>query len=129
LLIGSASILALGVAGSVASNVLVVTDAGSTATAATPRAVVEASKDALTGDALRNDDVRWAQVELRYSGFYQGSLDGIVGPETRRALGRFQKANGLGPSGSLDTQTWEALTGSRIPAVAERSRDVQPYRN
>ena len=129
LLLGTASVLALVVAGSVTNNVMVVADAGRTATAASVPAVVETSRDALTGDALRKDDIRWAQVELRYRGLYQGSLDGIVGPETKRALSQFQKINGLSPSELLDAQTWEALTGSGIPAIAEGSRDAQPRRN
>jgi Putative peptidoglycan binding domain len=129
-LLGAASVLALSVAGSIASSVLdYVADVGNTATAASMPAAVETSRDALTGDPLRRDDIRWAQVELRYRGLYQGSLDGIVGPETKRALSEFQKINGLGPSESLDAQTWEALTGSGIPAIAEGSRDVRAYRN
>jgi hypothetical protein len=129
LLLGTASVLALGMAGSIASSVLDVVDAGNTATAASMPAVVETSRDALTGDALRRDDIRWAQVELRYRGLYQGSLDGVVGPETKRALHQFQKINGLGRTASLDAQTWEALTGSGIPAIAEGSRDARPHRN
>ena len=116
-------------AGGILSSVLDGADAGNTATAASTPAVVETSRDALTGDALRKNDVRWAQVELRYRGLYQGSLDGIVGPETKRALRQFQKINGLSPSESLDAQTWEALTGSGIPAIAEGSGDARPYRN
>ena len=129
LLLGTVSALALGMAGGIASSLLDVADAGNTATAASIPAVVETSRDALTGDALRRDDIRWAQVELRYRGLYQGSLDGIVGPETKRALSEFQKINGLGSSESLDAQTWEALTGSGIPAIAEGSRDGRTYRN
>jgi peptidoglycan hydrolase-like protein with peptidoglycan-binding domain len=83
-------------------------------------------KDALAGDPLRTDDIRWAQVELRDRGLYQGSLDGIIGPETKRALSQFQQINGLGPTASLDAQTWRALTGS--PAIVEGSRDVRPHR-
>ena len=129
-LLGVASVLALGIAGGVASSILDgAADAGTTATAASMPAVVDTSRDALTGDALRRADLRWAQVELRYRGLYHGSLDGIVGPETKRALSGFQKINGLGPSGSLDAQTWEALTGSGIPAIAEGSGDARPYRN
>ena len=126
LLLGTASVLALGMAGGILSSVLDITDAGNTATAASTRPVVEASRDALAGDALRTNDIRWAQVELRYRGLYKGSLDGTVGPETKRALSQFQKLNGLGPTASLDAQTWEALTGSGIPAIAEASRDARP---
>jgi peptidoglycan hydrolase-like protein with peptidoglycan-binding domain len=129
LLVGTASVLALGIAGSIVSNVLDVADAGNTATAAGVPAVVETSRDVLTGDALRRDDIRWAQVELRYRGLYQGSLDGVVGPETKRALGQFQRTNGLSRTASLDAQTWEALTGSSIPASAEASADARPHQN
>jgi peptidoglycan hydrolase-like protein with peptidoglycan-binding domain len=129
LLLDTTSVLALGMAGSIVSSVLDVTDAGNTATAASVPAVVETSRDVLTGDALRKDDIRWAQVELRYSGLYQGSLDGVVGPETKRALSQFQKINGLGRTASLDAQTWEALTGSSIPAIAEAPRDARPHQN
>ena len=129
LLLGTASVLALGMAGGILSSVLDVIDTGNTATAASTPAVVATSRDALTGDALRRDDIRWAQMELRYRGLYQGSLDGIVGPETKRALSQFQRVNGLGPSETLDAQTWEALTGSGIAAIAERAGDPRPYRN
>jgi peptidoglycan hydrolase-like protein with peptidoglycan-binding domain len=129
LLLGTGSVLALGIAGSIVGSVLNGAEVGNTATAASIPAVVATSRDALTGDALRRDDIRWAQVQLRYRGLYQGSLDGIVGPETKRALGEFQKINGLGPSQSLDAQTWEALTGSGIAAIVERTGDARPYRN
>jgi Putative peptidoglycan binding domain len=36
----------------------------------------------------------------------------MLGPETKRALGQFQKNNGPGRTASLDAQTWEALTGN-----------------
>jgi peptidoglycan hydrolase-like protein with peptidoglycan-binding domain len=73
------------------------------------------SNNVLTADVLRRDDIRWAQLELRNRGLYQGSLDGILGPETRRAVSQFQAINGLGRTASLDAQTWEALTGN--PAI------------
>lgn len=91
-LLGVASVLALSVAGSIASSVVdYAANVGNTATAASMPAAVETSRDALTGDPLRRDDIRWAQVELRYRGLYQGSLDGVLGPETRHALSQFQQ--------------------------------------
>jgi peptidoglycan hydrolase-like protein with peptidoglycan-binding domain len=127
LLLGTASVLALGIAGNIANSALNdVADTSNTAAAASMPAVVQISKDALTGDPLRTNDIRWAQVELRVRGLYQGSLDGILGPETKRALSQFQQMNGFGPTASLDTQTWEALTGS--PAIVEGSRGVRAHR-
>jgi peptidoglycan hydrolase-like protein with peptidoglycan-binding domain len=127
-LLGTASVLALGIAGNIASSALNgVADAGNTAPVATLPAAVEISQDVLAGDPLRTNDIRWAQVELRDRGLYQGSLDGILGPETKRALSQFQRINGLGRTALLDTQTWEALTGSGIPALAEGPGDARPH--
>jgi hypothetical protein len=53
-----------------------------------------------------------AQLELRYKGLYNGSLDGVVGPETRRPHN-----DGLHRTVTLDPQTMFALTDS--PALAK----------
>lgn len=110
MILGTASVIALGIAGDIAGSALDYAANANTATAASMPAV-QTSNNALTGDALRTDDIRWAQVELRNRGLYLGSLDGILGPETRHALNQFQTINGLGRTASLDAQTWEALTG------------------
>ena len=110
-IIGTTSVIALGIAGNIAGSILDYAADASTATAARMRAPVETSNSALTGDALRRDDIRWAQLELRNRGLYRGSLDGILGPETRRAVGQFQTINGLARTASLDAQTWKVLTG------------------
>ncbi len=112
-IIGTASVLALGVAGNIASSVLDYAANANTVTAVSTPAPVQTSNSALTGDALRRDDIRWAQLELRNRGLYQGSLDGVLGPATRRAVREFQAKNGLDRTASLDAQTWEALTGNQ----------------
>jgi peptidoglycan hydrolase-like protein with peptidoglycan-binding domain len=58
------------------------------------------------------DDIRWAQLELRNIGFYKGSLDGILGPETKQAVEQFQRNNGLNPTATVDDETMEVLTGN-----------------
>jgi peptidoglycan hydrolase-like protein with peptidoglycan-binding domain len=125
LLLGTASVLALGIGGAALDYAA---DAGNGLNAATMPPAARTSDSSMTGDAFRKDDIRWAQVQLRDKGLYKGSLDGILGPETKRALGQFQKANGLGRTASLDAQTWEALTGdpsighgSSKPAAPERT--------
>jgi len=47
-------------------------------------------------------------------GFYDGSLDGVVGPETKRAILGFQKSNSLERTGTLDQQTADALTDTVV---------------
>jgi peptidoglycan hydrolase-like protein with peptidoglycan-binding domain len=125
LLLGTASVLALGIGGAALDYAAT---AGNPVNAATMPPAAQTSDSLTTGDALRKDDIRWAQVELRDKGLYKGSLDGVLGPETKRALGQFQKNNGLGRTASLDAQTWEALTsdpgigqGSSRPAAPERT--------
>src|SRR3984893_19317877 len=48
-----------------------------------------------TAANLSKDDFRRAQLELRNMGLYNGSLDGVVGPETKRAREQVQKNNRL----------------------------------
>ena len=125
LLLGTASVLALGIGGAALDYAA---DAGNPVDAATMPPAAQTSNRSLASDPLRKDAIRWAQVELRDGGFYKGSLDGILGPDTKRALGQFQQNNGLGRTASLDAQTWEALTadpgigqGSSMPPASERT--------
>lgn len=111
LALGTASVVALGIAGDLASSALDYAANASNMPTAAPAAVQD-SNNALIGDALRKDDVRWAQLELRNRGLYRGSLDGVLGSESKRALSRFQQINDLDRTGSLDRRTWEALTGN-----------------
>jgi peptidoglycan hydrolase-like protein with peptidoglycan-binding domain len=124
MIVGTASVIALGIAGDIASSALDYAANATTATAVSMPAAVQTSDSALTGDALRRDDIRWAQLELRNRGLYRGSLDGILGPETTRALSQFQTVNGLGRTASLDAQTWETLTGN--PSIGEGSSTPTP---
>jgi peptidoglycan hydrolase-like protein with peptidoglycan-binding domain len=71
-----------------------------------PRAVANLSKDG----------IREAQLELRHSGLYNGSLDGVIGPQTRQALVRFQKENGLEQTATLDAHTIVMMFGNIGPS-------------
>src|SRR5690349_16698600 len=57
-----------------------------------------------------------AQEELAQQGYYRGEVDGILGPETSRAITRFQSNQGLRVTGVLTRDTVEAL-GLRDVAV------------
>jgi peptidoglycan hydrolase-like protein with peptidoglycan-binding domain len=74
---------------------------------------------------LSKDDIREAQLELRHSGLYNGSLDGVIGPQTKQALVRFQKDNGLEQTATLDGQTMVMMFGnigtSQGPGVPRNS--------
>jgi Putative peptidoglycan binding domain len=49
------------------------------------------------------------QVALRDQGYYAGSIDGNMGPQTRAALAAFQSDNGLAVTSSVDQPTLETL--------------------
>ena len=55
--------------------------------------------------------IRAAQQQLKFSGLYNGSVDGKMGPETQRAFRQFQQQHGLPQSGTLDERTYTALQG------------------
>ena len=50
------------------------------------------------------------QQALKNAGFYQGAIDGRIGPKTRAAIQEFQKANGLKADGVAGSKTWSKLS-------------------
>ena len=111
LILATASVLALGIGGAAVDHAA---NAGNTVPNARwnmPQAP-GTSEHLQTGASLSKDDIRQAQLELRNMGLYNGSLDGVVGPETKRGLEQFQKNNGLDRTATLDGQTMVALFGN-----------------
>ncbi len=106
LILGTASVLALGIGGAALNFSADADDV--------PNATPGPSYHWLNAENLSKDDIRWAQVKLYTSGFYDGSLDGVVGPATKRAILGFQKSNSLEPTGMLDQLTADALIGDSI---------------
>jgi hypothetical protein len=49
------------------------------------------------------------QKELAKLGYYHGQIDGIVGPETTKAISGFQSVDKLTVTGRIDDQTLNAL--------------------
>ncbi len=49
------------------------------------------------------------QAELARRGYYYGAIDGTYGPQTRAALLRYQRENGLAVTGRIDQPTLESL--------------------
>jgi hypothetical protein len=49
------------------------------------------------------------QSALQQQGYYQGDIDGVLGPQTRAALAEYQSAQGLEPTGAVDEPTLETL--------------------
>lgn len=110
LIVGTASILALAVGG-VTLNYPAGADNEIPKVTSSQLPASGGSHGTAAADPLK-DDIRWAQLELRNIGLYKGSLDGILGPETKRAVEQFQRNNGLNPTATVDDETMEVLTGS-----------------
>ena len=49
------------------------------------------------------------QQALKNGGFYQGPIDGKIGPKSREAIRQFQQVNGLKTDGVVGKLTWEKL--------------------
>jgi peptidoglycan hydrolase-like protein with peptidoglycan-binding domain len=110
LILGTASVLALGIGGAALDFAADADDVPNLvgnmpAASGTSHHWVNAANPS-------KDDIRWAQVELHTMGLYNGSLDGVIGPETKQALLGFQESNGLERTAALDQQTADALIGS-----------------
>ena len=59
-----------------------------------------------------------AQTDLSQQGYYSGPIDGLFGPTTRDAVARYQAAKNLSVTGSLTSDTLQALG---LPQVATNS--------
>ena len=56
-----------------------------------------------------NPSANEIQIALKNAGFYTGSVDGKIGPKSKKAIEDFQSANGLKADGKVGLKTWEAL--------------------
>jgi Putative peptidoglycan binding domain len=61
------------------------------------------------GESWAVQDIKKAQEALKNKGHNPGSMDGVIGPQTRQAIRAFQNANGLKATGRLDTETADKL--------------------
>ncbi len=90
------------------------TDAEATASAPLTMQPAETQAPAVTAEPLPpagpyKPTAKEIQTALKNAGYYNGSVDGKIGPMTKRAIEEFQKANGLGADGKVGPKTWSAL--------------------
>jgi len=67
-----------------------------------------------SSEQYADSTVASAQEQLARQGYYRGAIDGVFGPETRRAIIRYQGDHGLRVTGSLNTDTLHALGLPRV---------------
>jgi peptidoglycan hydrolase-like protein with peptidoglycan-binding domain len=66
-----------------------------------------------------------AQRELRRTGYYQGPIDGIPGPQTEAAILRFERAAGLATTGAIGPELVLAVS---TPERREPAHDASEAR-
>lgn len=80
-----------------------------------------------SGSGIRREDfsssemIRQAQLSLKQQNYYDGAIDGIMGPRLQRAIRDFQRDRGLPETGELDERTAIRL-GLTAEATAAESR-------
>jgi peptidoglycan hydrolase-like protein with peptidoglycan-binding domain len=57
------------------------------------------------GDFSSSEIIRQAQLTLKQQNYYDGAIDGIIGPRFERAIRDFQRDRGLSETGELDERT------------------------
>jgi peptidoglycan hydrolase-like protein with peptidoglycan-binding domain len=60
-------------------------------------------------DRLEEQQIKQLQQALQERGLEPGNVDGVMGPQTRQALAKFQRDNNLEPTGSLNERTAQHL--------------------
>ncbi len=76
----------------------------------------------VTGEAPKAEspakiETRDVQKALTHAGYFQGNVDGVMGPKTRKAIRAFQKDNGLKADGKCGPRTWTKLKDHLVEAV------------
>lgn len=102
------------------TEVQVAPDAKSTASSVTQATVVsttEAKLEPLPPSGPYKPSAKEIQAALKNAGFYSGSVDGKLGPQSMKAIEAFQKANGLSADGKVGPKTWAALSKYLSAAV------------
>jgi peptidoglycan hydrolase-like protein with peptidoglycan-binding domain len=70
--------------------------------------------------------VKQAQTELKHQGYYEGEVDGVLGPQTRVGLRRYQKEKGLAGDGRFthDTAIRLGIAKDGDPSPGEHFEDA-----
>lgn len=70
--------------------------------------------------AVENPTPLQIQEALKNAGYYDGKIDGSIGPKTKKAIEKFQTENGLKADGKVGKRTWSKL-GVHLAANAVTS--------
>jgi hypothetical protein len=75
-----------------------------------PEVKYYATREAAPREYYQSDQSGVAvQRALARAGYYQGAIDGAIGPQSRRAIARYQSDNGLRSTGLIDRSLLNSL--------------------
>lgn len=82
--------------------------------------VLVALAAAAPAEARLDPHIAGAQVALRAEGLYRGPIDGLLGPQTKRAVRAFQRRAGIAVDGVVGPQTRSQLGRLGRPLLGKR---------
>ncbi len=87
------------------------------ANGAVPSALEAASSavEQTVAAVIENPTPQQIQEALKSAGYYEGKVDGSIGPKTKNAIEKFQTENGLKADGKVGPRTWAKL-GTHLAA-------------
>ncbi|HRZ15029.1 MAG TPA: peptidoglycan-binding domain-containing protein [Candidatus Omnitrophota bacterium] len=84
----------------------------------TEQSVTDVSLEPLPPSGPYKPSAKEIQAALKNAGYYTGTVDGKIGPMTKRAIEEFQRANNLQADGKVGPKTWAALSAYLTSAAA-----------
>jgi len=88
---------------------------------------IESQQTLLLQVGSSGSTVKTMQQKLKNWGYYTGSVDGIYGPITKKAVEYFQRKNGLYVDGIVGTKTLGALGMTSVSASSTTSTSTDTY--
>jgi len=123
LILASASVLALGIAGMGIGGAAEPTSSSSKlpAPSAQTQPTVPNTQAQTAPVNASESEIKQAHEQLKSAGLYKGTADGKMGPEMKQALSQFQQQHGLKQTGVLDQETLAALNNNQNGAASSLS--------
>jgi peptidoglycan hydrolase-like protein with peptidoglycan-binding domain len=75
---------------------------------------------------IGNSEVYNVQRKLEQLGMFTGTVDGYYGPQTARAIRKFEEQQGVKPVGKLSREVVEAILAAPLSGVAPKAKVVAP---
>lgn len=87
---------------------------------------VERASSAADDGPIGNSEVYNVQRKLEQLGMFTGTVDGYYGPQTARAIRKFEEQQGVKPVGKLSREVVEAILAAPLSGVAPKAKVEAP---